>query len=83
MPGSGHVERIRQFLAETFGPEAGEIAEDERLLGEILDSVGVLNLANFLEETYGITIGAHEMDPANFGTLASLSQFVARKLAGA
>lgn len=78
-----HVERIREYLAETFGPDAGEMAADEKLLGEVLDSIGVLNLANFLEDAYGITIGAHEMDPANFGTLESVSEFVERKIAGA
>lgn len=73
------LDEIRLFIQESFGAEARDISEDERLLGDVLDSIGVLTLANHLEDTYGITIGPHEMDPANFGTLRALADFVTRK----
>jgi len=82
MSAEGYLSQIRGYLSENFGSTSPEIAEDEPLLGDLLDSIGVLKLATHLEETYGITIGAHEMDPQNFGTLRALTDFVARKTAG-
>lgn len=79
----GYVQELRRYLEETFGGGTSEIAEDQPLLGDLLDSIGVLTLATHLEERYGIAIGAHEMDPANFGTLRDLAAFVARKTSSA
>lgn len=77
----GYLDEIRGYLSESFGSPSTEISDEEPLLGDLLDSMGVLKLATHLEETYGITIGAHEMDPQNFGTLRALAEFVARKTA--
>ena len=79
MSAEGYLNEIRGYLSESFGGTSSELSDDEPLLGDVLDSMGILKLATHLEETYGITIGAHEMDPENFGTLSALAQFVARK----
>lgn len=79
MAGEGYLAEIRSFVSDAFGAGGSPLGDDQPLLGEVLDSIGVLTLATHLEDTYGISIGAHEMDPANFGTLRSLAAFVARK----
>ena len=79
MSAEGYLNEIRAYLSENFGGVSSKISDEEPLLGDVLDSIGVLSLATHLEQTYGITIGAHEMDPENFGTLSALAQFVARK----
>ncbi len=75
------IEAIRRYLTERFGDEAARLGEDTPLLGEILDSIGVLSLATHIEDTWGITVGAHEMDPANFGSLGGIAEFISRKVA--
>jgi acyl carrier protein len=75
------VEEIGSYLATTLGAGAGGIGPDEALLGDLLDSIALLTLATHLEETYGITVGAHEVEAENFGTLRALAGFVARKAA--
>jgi acyl carrier protein len=75
------LHEIRRYLTDDLGAATAELADDEPLLGDWLDSMGALKVADHLEERYGITIGAHEMDPENFGTLRSLAEFVARKVA--
>ncbi len=82
MDTSAYLHEIKRYILENFGAGSADIPDDEPLLGDVLDSMGVLTLANHLEDTYGITIGAHEMDPANFGTLRALAGFVAGKAAG-
>lgn len=79
---AGNLDEIRGHLARSLGVDAGGLRSDEALLGGLLDSIGLLTLTAHLESAYGITIGAHEVDPENFGTLLALAGFVARKTAG-
>jgi len=74
---------IRRYFTESLRGGPADIGDDEPLLGDLLDSIGILTLANHLEEKYGIAIGAGEMDAANFGTLRSLAEFLTRKAADA
>jgi acyl carrier protein len=46
----------------------------------IIDSTGVLELVQFLEETWEISVKDEEMVPANLDSLAKLEAFVKRKL---
>jgi len=48
----------------------------------IIDSTGVLELVQFLEETWNISVKDEEMVPANLDSLAKLEAFVQRKLGG-
>jgi acyl carrier protein len=80
------VEEIRRYLLETFLKGGGEnsITAATRLLGgDLLDSIGMLELTVHLEETYGVAIAAEEVTPENFGTLGSLARFVDRRVRGA
>ena len=46
----------------------------------IIDSTGVLELVQFLEETWGFSVRDEEMVPDNLDSLAKLETFVGRKL---
>jgi acyl carrier protein len=48
----------------------------------IIDSTGVLELVQFLEETWEISVKDEEMVPANLDSLAKLEAFVQRKRGG-
>ena len=52
------------------------------LLGAMpeLDSVSVMGVIAGLEQSFGITVTADELDAAAFETVGSLSQFVEQKL---
>ncbi len=54
---------------------------DEDLLVEegIIDSTGILELIEFLEERFGIEVAEAETVPENLGTISSLTQFVVSK----
>jgi acyl carrier protein len=46
----------------------------------IIDSTGVLELVQFLEETWGFSVRDEEMVPDNLDSLAKLESFVGKKL---
>ena len=73
---------VEEFIVEeiTLGRGIQSIAEDDDLLaGGIIDSLGVTQLLEFLEERFGISVAEEELTPANFRTLAAIEAFVACK----
>ena len=58
------------------------LADDDSLLAhQVLDSLGVLNLITFLEQTYGIAVLENDVTPENLDSKKRIAEFVARKLA--
>ena len=55
-----------------------------RLMGALpeLDSMGVVAILTALEDRFGLSIDDDEIDASVFETVATLSDFVQRKLAG-
>lgn len=77
-------EQVRGFVVENFlfgNPEEKFDAETSFLESRIIDSTGILELVAFLENTYGIAIEDHELDPTNLDTLNRIAAFVERKRA--
>ncbi len=77
-----NVESVRKFIVETFlYGEDGKIKEDTSFLGDsIIDSTGVLELVNYLEETFHISIGDDEMIPENLDSLSNIEKYLIKKL---
>lgn len=66
--------------AYLFGDESRLPAADESLLeAGILDSTGVLELIEFLEDTFEISVEDSETIPENLGSVAGLTRFVQSK----
>jgi acyl carrier protein len=74
---------IAGYIRENFLYARPDYAlrEDARLLDEgIVDSMGAVELVAFLEDQFGVSIPDDEITEDNFGTIASIAQFVGRKL---
>lgn len=72
----------KQFILDQFlpGEDPGELTETTPLItGGILDSLATMKLVTFLEERYGITMQAHEVDPEHLDTIALIVQLVRSK----
>ncbi|HDR16583.1 MAG TPA: acyl carrier protein [Desulfobacteraceae bacterium] len=79
---SGAVDSIRAFIFENFLFDADESAlknDDSFLEKGIIDSTGVLELVEWLEETFGIKIEDEELIPENLDSVNLLAAFIARK----
>jgi acyl carrier protein len=73
---------VRDFIVTQFLPgEDPESLTDDTLLvtDGVLDSLGSLRLVAFLDETYGITVEAHEVDVDHLDTLDLIAQMVLDK----
>ena len=74
-------DEIRQFLADNFplsanGPLAGT---DSLLETGVIDSVGVLELIQFVESTYEIEIPDAEVLPENLDSIDAITRYVSSK----
>jgi len=74
---------IRAFVRRRFPMAvAAEVKDEESLLDSgIVDSLGILDLVAFLEETFGIRVGDEELSPENFDSIETVTRFVAAKRA--
>ena len=73
---------IRSFIAKNFllGREE-TLRVEEPLLGNVIDSAGVLELVMFLQERFAITVDDDEVTTENLDSLKNATAFVERKLA--
>ena len=74
----GTAEQLRGFIRESFFVE-GFAEDDSFLRAGIIDSMGMLQLVAFVEDTYGVEINDEELVPANFDSLAKLVAFIEQK----
>lgn len=79
------VNKLQGFVVENFlfGDEARMPTPEQSLLGSgILDSTGVLELIEFLEEEFGIRVEDTETVPENLDSIGGLTRYVAVKQGG-
>jgi acyl carrier protein len=77
-------EQIREFILESFFyGRAAELVDDEMPLVEYggIDQTGVLEIAEFLEETYGVRVEESDLTPENFDSVEGIARFVYTSLA--
>jgi acyl carrier protein len=78
------TERIRDFLIDELHWQGSrsELTDDLPLIeNRVIDSMGLLRLVAWLEETFGTEIADEEVVPANFGTIASIEGLLQAKRA--
>jgi acyl carrier protein len=76
---------VKQFILAEFlpGEDPAELTPSTSLITTgILDSIATLKLVAFLEETFGISIAAHEADVEHLNTLADIAHLVDSKRSG-
>lgn len=76
---------LRAFIARNFlfSDQGFHYGDDASFLREgIIDSLGVMELVDFVETQYGISVADHELLPSNFDSVGQLSAFITGKLNG-
>lgn len=76
---------MRKFIQENFlymKPGVVLTDDDSLLKKGVVDSMGVLEVMSFLEETFDVTPSNEEITEANLGTLNAITRYVAAKRAG-
>ncbi len=76
------MDGLEKFLVTEIAADLGRrsLAPDEDLLEQrIIDSLGILRLVTYLEETHGIKIMDGDIVPENFQSLNSIVKFIEEK----
>lgn len=73
--------RIREFIVSRFPMARKRPPADEDSLLDLglVDSLGILELVEFLSESFGVTITDEDLNPEAFRSIASLALFVEGK----
>jgi acyl carrier protein len=74
--------KIRSYVAENllFSDNGFPYDNDASFLQEgIVDSIGIMELVNYVESTFGITVEDHELTPDNLDSVERLANFVRSK----
>ncbi len=74
--------QIREFIATNllYSTEGFPYADDTSLIREgIIDSLGVVELVEFVQSRFGIKVDQQEVVPDNFESVARLGAFVRSK----
>ena len=74
--------KIKDFIVDNFmfGNESEVInPEDSFMENGIIDSTGILELIEYVEETYDISIDDSELVPENLDSLNNISAFILSK----
>jgi acyl carrier protein len=73
---------IRQFIVDNFlfGSEEEPFGDDDSFLEKgIIDSTGVLELIEYIEENYNIKVEDDELVPENLDSLNNVTAYIMRK----
>jgi acyl carrier protein len=74
---------LEEFVTTQFlkGESNGNLGNVSSFLEEgIIDSIGVLELVTFIEETYGFRVEDEELVPENLDSINNLVDFINAKL---
>ena len=77
------LQNLEKVLLTEIGVDLGKksLDPDEDLLEQgIIDSLGIMKLVLFMEETYGIAVADEEVVPENFQTVSMMVRFVEQKM---
>lgn len=74
--------RLRGFIVDELLEEGRDGGEDP-LTGDAVDSLGLEQLVEYIEEEFGVSIGSEEMVRSNFDSIPALAALVDAKLAEA
>lgn len=80
----GITQMIRRFLTErAWLTDDAEVSESDSLLEKgVIDSVAMVELVSFIEQTFEVRIHDEELMPENFDSLAAIGAFITSKRNG-
>jgi acyl carrier protein len=78
--------RIREFISRNllFSEDGFACGDDASFMDEgIVDSIGVLELVNFVGEHFGVSVEPDDITPENFDSVNRLARYIREKQARA
>jgi acyl carrier protein len=75
-------DQIRHYIAQSllFSDNDFKYGDDASFLEEgIVDSLGIMDLVFFIEETFGLTVKDEDLTPDNFDSVNRLANYIQRQ----
>ncbi len=81
LPGNETKERVLDFIRARFPVAQGmDMGDGSSLLDSgVIDSLGILDLVTFMEESFDIEASDEDLVPENFDSISALVRFVESK----
>ena len=75
-------DKVRAFVVENFmfGNDEGLEDDTSFLENGIIDSTGILELVNFLDEEFSISVEDEELIPENLDSIKNVTSYLQKKL---
>lgn len=71
---------LKQYISQTLLNDRIQVEADDDLLGEeIIDSMGVMQLIGFIEDTFDCDVAQSDITITNFRTVEAIDTYLARK----
>jgi acyl carrier protein len=78
------TDALRDFIRRQFlFDDSAELGDDDPLFPDVIDSLGVMEVVDFVEERFGVDIGEDDLLADNFRSLTAIASLVDRKRDGA
>ena len=76
------ISAVKEFIIENFlfGEEEQLQLDTDFFNKGIIDSTGVIELVDFLEESFNISVDDEELIPENLSSLQKIDVFLSKKL---
>ena len=74
--------KLREFVADEimYEQSPASLTDDTKLLGGIMDSLGLMQLVSFIEEEFDVVIHDSEVTVDNFQTINDIDRLVSSKV---
>jgi len=73
-------EEIRKYIEEEMLTDEVDVKDETSLFrSKLLDSLSLLKLTMFLEESFLIEVDSSDISPDNFDSITSIADYVERK----
>ncbi len=73
-------DKLVAFICESFMVEPDEFNLEESLVDQgVIDSIGLVEISAFIEETFGIKVAETDMTRHNFGSVKKMVAFIVSK----
>lgn len=73
------TDELKSFIRRSFLFDSEAVlADDQELFPDVIDSLGVMEVVDFIEETYGIDIPEEDLLADNFRTVAAITELIER-----
>lgn len=75
--------KLIAFICRNFMVEPNEFDMEKSLVDQgVIDSIGLVEIAAFMEEEYRISVDENDMDRENFGSLKKMVAFIMSRTVG-